>query len=67
MADEDNLTQAIIALAERFGRYGYRRITELLKADGWSVSFLGRHGSHRLDWSVARDRVNDSPPAPRHL
>ena len=37
-ADEDILTQAIIALAERFGRYGYRRITELLKADGWSVS-----------------------------
>lgn len=32
------LTAAIIALAERFGRYGYRRITALLKEDGWSVS-----------------------------
>jgi transposase InsO family protein len=37
-ADEDALTSAIIALAERFGRYGYRRITALLKKDGWSVS-----------------------------
>ena len=37
-ADEDLLTSAIIALAERFGRYGYRRITALLKEDGWSVS-----------------------------
>ena len=25
--DEDRLTAAIIHLAERFGRYGYRRIT----------------------------------------
>ena len=37
-ADEDMLTAAIIALAERFGRYGYRRITALLNEDGWSVS-----------------------------
>ncbi|MEO1406539.1 MAG: IS3 family transposase, partial [Pseudomonadota bacterium] len=36
--DEDALTAAIIALAERFGRYGYRRITALLRADGWRVS-----------------------------
>lgn len=36
--DEDALTAAIIALAERFGRYGYRRITALLRADGWCVS-----------------------------
>lgn len=37
-SDEAALTAAIIALAERFGRYGYRRITALLQADGWSVS-----------------------------
>ncbi|NRA31567.1 MAG: transposase, partial [Parvularculaceae bacterium] len=29
---------AIISLAERFGRYGYRRITALLREAGWSVS-----------------------------
>ena len=37
-SDEDALTQAIILLAERYGRYGYRRITALLKADGWRVN-----------------------------
>lgn len=37
-ADEAALTQAIIHLAERFGRYGYRRITALLNAGGWQVS-----------------------------
>ena len=29
--DEDALTQAIIAAASQYGRYGYRRITALLK------------------------------------
>ncbi len=37
-ADEAALTDAIINLAERFGRYGYRRITALLNDDIWSVS-----------------------------
>ena len=37
-SDEDALTQAIIRLAERYGRYGYRRITALLKTDGWRVN-----------------------------
>ncbi|MFB0489951.1 hypothetical protein ABIE45_002537 [Methylobacterium sp. OAE515] len=36
-ADEDALTQAIIALASEYGRYGYRRVTALLQADGWQV------------------------------
>ncbi|WP_241767061.1 IS3 family transposase [Hyphomonas oceanitis] len=36
--DEEALTSAIIHLAERFGRYGYRRITALLRADGWHVN-----------------------------
>ena len=33
-ADEDALTQAIIALASLYGRYGYRRITALLQRIG---------------------------------
>ena len=37
-ADEAALTRAIIRLAERFSRYGYRRITALLNAGGWTVS-----------------------------
>ena len=36
--DEDVLTAAIITLAEWFGRYGYRRITALLRRGGWHVS-----------------------------
>jgi putative transposase len=36
-ADEDALTQAIMALAAQYGRYGYRRITEMLQRAGWSV------------------------------
>ena len=34
---EDGLTRAIIALATRYGRYGYRRITALLQGAGWQV------------------------------
>jgi transposase InsO family protein len=36
-ADEDALTQAIMALAAQYGRYGYRRVTEMLQRAGWSV------------------------------
>ena len=36
-ADEDALNQAIIALASQYGRYGYWRITHLLKTAGWRV------------------------------
>jgi putative transposase len=35
--DEDALTRAIIALASQYGRYGYRRITALLRRAGWAV------------------------------
>jgi len=35
--DEDALTQAIVQLASQYGRYGYRRITALLKQAGWQV------------------------------
>ena len=35
--EEDRLTQAIIALASQYGRYGYRRITALLQQAGWRV------------------------------
>jgi transposase InsO family protein len=36
-ADEDVLTQAIVALAAEYGRYGNRRITALLNEAGWPV------------------------------
>jgi len=36
--DEEPLTAVIVRLASRYGRYGYRRITALLRAEGWSVN-----------------------------
>jgi putative transposase len=36
--DEAALTAAIIELASEYGRYGYRRITALLRARGWYVN-----------------------------
>ena len=37
-ADEPQLCRDIIRLAGRFGRYGYRRITAMLHAEGWRVN-----------------------------
>jgi len=36
--DEDALSWAIIELASRYGRYGYRRVAALLQEAGWQVS-----------------------------
>ena len=36
--DEAVLTADIVALATRYGRYGYRRITALLRHAGWVVN-----------------------------
>ncbi len=36
--DEAALTVAIIDWARQYGRYGYRRVTALLRAEGWSVN-----------------------------
>ncbi|TXM53498.1 IS3 family transposase, partial [Methylobacterium sp. WL120] len=36
--DEEALTADLTALAEKYGRYGYRKISALLKAAGWFVN-----------------------------
>jgi transposase InsO family protein len=36
--DEERLVTQMIELATRYGRYGYRRITGLLRWDGWRVN-----------------------------
>lgn len=28
----------IVRLASKYGRYGYRRLTELLRVEGWKVN-----------------------------
>ena len=36
--DEERLVERIVALAVQFGRYGYRRITAMLRNEGWKVN-----------------------------
>jgi putative transposase len=36
--DEEPLSAAIVSLASRYGRYGYRRVTALLQHAGWEVN-----------------------------
>ena len=37
-ADEHRLTERVIELAREYGRYGYRRVTALLRVEGWRVN-----------------------------
>jgi len=37
-SDEEQLRSRIVELATRYGRYGYRRITAMLKHEGWQVN-----------------------------
>ena len=48
--DEAALTAAITDLARQFGRYGYRRITALLRAEGW-------HTNHKRVERIWREDV----------
>ena len=34
--DEERLTADTVALARQYGRYGYRKVTALLRAEGWA-------------------------------
>jgi hypothetical protein len=43
--DEAALTAAIVARASEFGRYGYRRVTALLRRDGRQVNHKRSSGS----------------------
>jgi transposase InsO family protein len=36
--DEEALTARIVKLATAYGRYGYRRITAMLREEGWAVN-----------------------------
>jgi putative transposase len=36
--DEEAISHDIIRLAQKYGRYGYRRITALLQAEGWRIN-----------------------------
>ena len=36
--DDDALRLALIRLAKSYGRYGYRKVAELLRIEGWRVN-----------------------------
>jgi transposase InsO family protein len=36
--DDDSLRLALVRLAKQYGRYGYRKITQLLRMEGWVVN-----------------------------
>ena len=36
--DEEALREDVVMLARRFGRYGYRMVTGMLRAEGWRVN-----------------------------
>ena len=36
--DEEFLREQIVSLASKYGRYGYRRVTAMLRNEGWLVN-----------------------------
>ena len=67
--DEAALTADLVALAERYGRYGYRKICALLKAAGWFVNdkrverIWRREGLKVPTRQPKRGRLCDVPPS----
>ena len=62
-SDEAQLTEDIIKLAKDYGRYGYRRITALLKQQGWQVN----HKRVERIWRKEGLRVPQKQPKRRRL
>ncbi len=62
-ADEDVLRSRIIALACDYGRYGYKRITALLRAEGWYVN----HKRVERIWREEGLKVPKKQPKRRRL
>ena len=56
--DEDLLTASIIRLAGQYGRYGYRRIHAMLRAEGWNLS----HGRVERIWRKEGLKVPKKQP-----
>lgn len=56
--DEAALTAMITDLARHFGRYGYRRITALVRAEGWHTN----HKRVERIWRAERLKVPQRQP-----
>ena len=61
--DEDVLRSRIIELACNYGRYGYRRITALLRAEGWCIN----HKRVERIWREEGLKVPQKQPKRRRL
>ena len=61
--DEPRLIRRIVALATQFGRYGYRRITALLRREGWDVN----HKRVERLWRQEGLKVPQKQPKRRRL
>ncbi len=60
---ESALTERMVELALQYGRYGYRRITALLKAEGWRVN----HKRVERIWRQEGLKVPSRQPKRRRL
>ena len=61
--EEDRLRSRITALAEKYGRYGYRPITAMLRAEGWQVN----HKRVERIWRAEGLKVPPKQPQRRRL
>jgi len=61
--DEDELREEIVRLACQYGRYGYRRITALLREQGWKVN----HKRVERIWKQEGLKVPRKQPKRRRL
>jgi putative transposase len=62
-ADEPPLVQRIVQLASDYGRYGYRRVTALLRGEGWLVN----HKRVERLWRQEGLKVPQKQPKRRRL
>jgi transposase InsO family protein len=62
-ADEPPLVRRIVQLASDYGRYGYRRVTALLRGEGWLVN----HKRVERLWRQEGLRVPQKQPKRRRL
>ena len=62
-SDEELLTQRIVKLANEYGCYGYRRVTALLRNQGWIVN----HKRVERIWREEGLKVPQKQPKRGHL
>ena len=61
--EEERLTRRIVELATQYGRYGYRRITAMLREEGWRVN----HKRVERIWKKEGLKVPKRQPKRRRL